>query len=95
MFGYELTDILGVTALIITTVYTFFGLPAQILSNFKNKSTKGLSLFLMIMLTITFLVWSLYSYLKQPPDFYILLSNSPGFIFGTIILFQFWYYRKV
>lgn len=94
MFGYEITDLLGMTALIITTIYTVFGLPAQIISNFKKKTTQGLSLFLMIMLTLTFSIWSLYSYEKRPADWYVFLSNSPGVIFGLVILFQFWLYRK-
>jgi uncharacterized protein with PQ loop repeat len=94
MFGYQISDVLGVVALIITMVYTFFGLPAQIVNNFKKKSTAGLSLFLMIMLTMTFSIWTLYSYIKEPPDWYVFSSNFPGIIFGLVIIYQFWLYRK-
>jgi uncharacterized protein with PQ loop repeat len=94
MFGYKFSDILGVVAVIITMIYTFLGLPAQIVNNYKKKSVAGLSLFLMIMLTLTFTIWTLYSYFKELPDWYVFLSNFPGVIFGIIILYQFWFYRK-
>lgn len=94
MFGNGFADTLGFVALIITTIYTFLGLPSQILRNYKKKSTEGLSLFLIVMLSLTFCVWSLYSYFKVPRDYYILFSNSPGFFFSVVVLLQFWIYKK-
>lgn len=90
----NLSDYLGILAVIITLVYTSLGFPVQIKNNYKRKTTKGLSLFFMVMSTSTFFVWSTYAYSKNPIDWYMFFSNIPGIIFGIIILFQFWYYRK-
>ena len=90
----EVVDIVGLLALIITIIYTGFGLPVQIHKNYKAKSTKGLSLSMMILLFLTFSTWVVYGIVKMPMDWYIIISNSIGAVSGMIIISQFWAYRS-
>ncbi|TFH02232.1 MAG: hypothetical protein E4H13_02695 [Calditrichales bacterium] len=87
-------DFMGLTALIVTIIYTGFGLPVQIYKNFKSKTTYGLSLSMMVLLFLTFLSWVVYAWVKTPRDFYIIISNAIGMISVSIIIYQFWAYRS-
>lgn len=89
----EIVDIVGLVALIVTISHTGIGLPIQIYKNFQTKSTKGLSLSMMILLLVTICSWLLYGLVKSPMDWYIIISNLIGFISVSAILFQFWIYR--
>ncbi len=75
-------------------VYLCFGLPAQILKNYKRKTTEGLSIVLVLLCACTLVLWSSYAWAKDPRDWYILGSNVPGLIFALVLLSQFWLYRK-
>jgi len=87
-------DILGWFALVITLVYTCFGLPVQIRKNYLSKSTEGLSLFLMVALLFTFSSWVVYAAAKPDPDWYVIGSNAPGALCVLVILAQFYKYRR-
>ncbi len=87
-------DILGWLAMLSSILYLCFGLPLQIVKNYQNKSTQGLSLMLVIFCSITLVMWSIYAWVKTPVDWYILGANLPGFFFSVILLFQFWLYRN-
>ena len=82
----------GLIAFIVTLTYTCLGIPMQIHKNFKQKSVTGLSLFMTVLLLVVFISWCVYAVLKR--DWYILGSNAPGVVCVTIILGQFWNYRK-
>jgi uncharacterized protein with PQ loop repeat len=82
----------GLIATIITLIYTALGLPAQIRKNHLNHSVSGISLFMYIMLLLTFTSWVVYAIFKK--DYYILVSNAPGAICASIILFQFSIYKS-
>ena len=69
----EVVDILGWIALMITLIYTGLGLPAQIRKNLISRSTGGLSLFMTVLLFLTFSPWVAYGLVK--PDWYIFLSG--------------------
>ena len=69
----EIVDILGWIALIITLIYTGLGLPAQIRKNLLSRSTGGLSLFMTVLLFLTFSTWVAYGLVK--PDWYIVVPN--------------------
>ena len=86
-------DIVGMAAFFITVVYTCIGLPIQVRKNYLNKSTTGLSLFMMAVLFFTFSSWIAYGLVKSPKDWYIIGSNIPGAGWVFVILFQFWIYR--
>jgi uncharacterized protein with PQ loop repeat len=87
-------DIMGWIATIITVTYTGYGLPVQFYKNYKMKSTKGLSLSMIIMMFLTFLSWVIYAAMKSPPDHYIMVCNFVGAVGALFILIQFWIYRK-
>lgn len=88
----ETIDIVGITASVISVIYTGFGMPVQIYKNYTVKSTAGLSLSMMILLQLTLVSWVVYGILKT--DWYIILPNFLGSISMTIIFIQFWIYRK-
>ncbi len=89
----EIVDIVGLIALIVTIIYTGYGLPVQIYKNYQAKSTKGLSLSMMILLMLTLTTWVVYGSVNMPMDWYIIISNSIGMISVLIIIIQFWIYR--
>jgi len=86
-----LLRIIGWSAAVITLIYTALGLPMQIRKNSVNKSTSGLSLFMTLLMFLTFSSWVFYALLKS--DWYILVPNSVGGVGAMILLVQFWLYR--
>jgi len=91
----DFVDIMGWFVLIFTIIYICVGMSAQIHSNYKCKSTKSLSFLMIFLYFWVFFSWGLYGMLKSPADWYIVLPNFLGILAVTIILFQFWVYRKI
>ncbi|MDB5194139.1 MAG: hypothetical protein JWN50_153 [Parcubacteria group bacterium] len=85
-------EVIGTIATIITLLYTVLGLPAQIRKNKQRGSVEGISLFMCIMLLLTFSSWVVYAVFKK--DYYILISNLPGAICALVILFQLRLYKN-
>ncbi len=90
----DLPDAAGWVAMIVSVSYTCLGLPMQARKNYVNKSTAGLSGIMVIMLVLVFSSWIFYASVKSPPDWYIIVSNSPGLICAIVLLYQFRIYRK-
>jgi len=90
----QLYEIFGWLAVTANITYTCLGIPVQIHKNYKRKSTKGLSLFMIIFMSLTLLLWSTYAWLKTPKDFFIIGSNIPGFLCTLVLISQFWIYRE-
>lgn len=65
----------------------------QMIKNFKEKSTKGLSIWFMI-LAVSLDFFDITSALMLKWDWPSLLSPMGGVSKKLIVLFQFWYYRK-
>lgn len=86
-----LLHIIGWSVAVITLIYTALGLPMQIRKNSVNKSTSGLSLFMTLLMFLTFSSWVFYALLKS--DWYILVPNFVGGVGAMILLVQFWLYR--
>lgn len=89
-----MTDVLGLIAMATSILYLCFGLPLQIIENYKRKSTQGLSFILIFLCSVTLVMWSLYAWVQDPIDWYILGANVPGFIFSVILLLQFKFYKS-
>ncbi len=87
-----LADLIGWAAVIITLAYTLLGLPTQILKNRRSQSTGGLSLFMIVLLFITFLLWVAYGVVRS--DIFIIIPNTAGTICVAVLLSQFWIYRN-
>lgn len=88
-------NILGWLASIGSIVYLSIGLPCQIYKNYRNKSASGVSLPLVIFMSVSILLWLAYAWTKQPQtDWFIFASNFPGLVFSLLLLAQFYVYRK-
>lgn len=87
-------DRLGFIAMVITTIYTCFGLPVQIYKSIQYKSVAGLSLVNTCMQLLTFSSWVVYAAVKTPADPYVIISNAPGVICTIIILSLFTVYGR-
>ena len=85
---------LGWLASIGSIVYLSIGLPCQVHKNFKSRSTKGVSLMLVIFMCVSIVLWLGYAWTKQPRDMFIFVSNLPGLLFSLILLCQFYVYRN-
>lgn len=86
-----MTAFLGYLALTVSLTVLIWGLPAQIINNYRRKSCKGLSLSLMIMVFFAYLIWAVYGLSK--PDWFLVFSQTPGAILTAVILMQFFKYR--
>ncbi len=75
-------------------VYLSFGIPLQILKNYRNKSVKGISLPFVIFMCVSLTLWIAYAWTKDPVDWFILVSNLPGFVFSMILISQFYIYKE-
>jgi uncharacterized protein with PQ loop repeat len=89
------SDIAGFVALVITVAYTCLGLPVQIRKNYSSKSTRGLSLFTVILMLATFTSWLVYGIVKAQQDWYLVGSNLPGAACTVVLVSQFWLYRRI
>jgi uncharacterized protein with PQ loop repeat len=89
-----MADFLGGAATAMGIIVALVGLPAQIIKNYKNKSTKGLSLSFWLLAYINCWFWLSYGSVKDIPDWFIIIANIPFLLFASIILFQFFLYRK-
>ena len=87
-------EILGWFALVVSVIYTSFGLPVQIVKNHKNRSTEGLSFWMFFMMFITYLSWVLYAFAHTPPDWFIIVPNFIGIVGDLFIMGQFFIYRE-
>lgn len=83
--------IFGILAMIASLVITTIGLPAQIIKNYRTKSTAALSLLLLTPVFCAYLLWSLYGWTK--PDLFLAVAQTPGCILSVILLGQYVRYR--
>ena len=83
--------LIGWIATVITIAYTSMGLPTQIRAVLKQKSTHGLSLFMTVMLFLTFTSWSFYGAAKS--DIFLLIPNMIGSLCAGVLLLLFWKFR--
>lgn len=84
---------IGFLAAAASWTITFFGLPAQIIKNYRRKSCDGISPVLIIAPCASYTLWSLYGLTK--PDWIIVAAQAPGMVFAFTILAQMIYYRTV
>ena len=85
-------QIFGVLTLIGSYAIKLIGFPEQIQKIRKAKSTNGISKILFITSFISFVLWTIYGYLKD--DWVIMYGQGLGAIVGGILLYYLWKYRK-
>lgn len=85
-------QIFSVLTLIASYAIKLIGFPEQIQKIRKAKSTTGISKILFITSFISFVLWTIYGYLKN--DWVVMYGQGLGAIVGGILLFYLWKYRK-
>lgn len=85
-------QIIGILTLIASYAIKLIGFPEQIQKIRKSKSVDGISKSLFITSFISFVLWTIYGFLKG--DWVIMLAQGLGAIVGGILLFYLWKYRK-
>ncbi|UCD02818.1 MAG: hypothetical protein JSV63_03475 [Candidatus Aenigmatarchaeota archaeon] len=91
-FDLSLVVIVGVLTVIFTILVKLFGFPDQVRKNYINKSTKGVSTTLMIILWTSYLLWTIYGFLRN--DIVLIIGHGLGVATTGMILLQIIHYRK-
>jgi uncharacterized protein with PQ loop repeat len=89
LFGMS---IFGGLATMASLFIIIIGLPAQIIRNYRNKSTKGIAHSLIYAAAVTYTLWSIYAWTE--PNIYLAVSQTPGAILSFVLLWQIIHYRE-
>ena len=84
--------VIGTLAAIVSLTIIVFGLPAQIVKNWKRKSCEGLAPLLVCSVLVAYGMWALYGWTK--PDYFLAYSQTPGCALTAVLVFQLWLYQK-
>lgn len=87
-----LLQVFGVLTLIASFAIKLIGFPEQIQKIRKAKSSNGISKILFVTSFISFVLWTVYGFLKD--DWVIIFGQGLGVIVSGILLFYLWKYRK-
>ncbi|OGN23651.1 MAG: hypothetical protein A3A13_01715 [Candidatus Yanofskybacteria bacterium RIFCSPLOWO2_01_FULL_43_22] len=83
---------IGILAMIASLTIVVLGLPAQIIKNHRDpKNCEGIDYRLVLSVGIAYLFWSLYGWTK--PDWFLIISQTPGCVLSSILIFQMIRYR--
>lgn len=88
-----LIQIISILTLIASYAIKLIGFPAQIQKIRKSKSTDGVSKSLFITSFISFVLWTIYGFLKG--DWVIVLAQGLGAVVGGVLLIYMWKYHKI
>ena len=80
------TNIAGTIATAIAILYTFIGIPSQIIRNWERGSTEGVSGLMFGLLFFCYLAWFIYAIFKK--DKYLLITNITGLVSVSVLLTQ-------
>lgn len=84
---------LGNLTMICSLAFVLIGMPQQIWKIWQTRSVKDVSLGMFILLDIQLFMWVFYGIQKR--DLNIIIPNVFATLFTTVILFQyFWFKRK-
>ena len=92
MVDASLIVFIGVLTTIVSVLTKLFGLPDQIRKNWLKKSTQGVSTILIVLLCLSYALWTLYGFLKQ--DWFLIIGHGMGILTTGIIIYQIISYRK-
>ena len=91
----DLSSVAVVVAILTVTfgiLVKIIGFPDQMRTNYKRKSTKGLSTNFIVLSFITYTLWTLHGMFQK--DAVLAIGQGIGIITTGIILYQIWLYRK-
>lgn len=87
-----MVNIIGSMAMIASLIVIFVGLIGQVRQNYKNKSTKGLSNYLVYSACLTYTLWCIYGWLRR--DYFLGITQTFGAIVSYVLLFQVFAYKN-
>lgn len=90
--GVDIAAIVGILTVIFGVIVKVVGFPDQMRSNYKRKSTKGLSTTFIVLSFITYSLWTLHGIFQKDPV--LTIGQGLGIITTGIILYQIWIYRR-
>ena len=90
--GIDIATIVGVLTIFFGIIVKVVGFPDQMRSNYKRKSTKGLSTAFITLSFITYSLWTLHGIFQKDPI--LTFGQGIGIITTGIILYQIWIYRN-
>jgi len=79
-------------ATIASLTITAFGLPAQVLKNYRRKSCEGIAPSLIYSACISYTLWAAYGWFKH--DLFLIIAQTPGCLFVYILLWQLKHYSS-
>lgn len=82
----------GIIATIASLTIIALGFPAQIIKNYRRKSCDGIAPPLIYSACCSYTLWSIYGWTK--PDWFLVVSQTPGCLLIYTLLFQLVYYRR-
>lgn len=88
----NIISLLGSNAVFAGLLGVVVGLVTQIIKNWKRKSCEGLSLRWILLAEYSYFSWLLYGMVRG--DLFLFIPQFLGTICMTIVLIQFWIYRK-
>lgn len=88
----NIAAIVAVLTIIFGIIVKVVGFPDQMRSNYKRKSTKGLSTTFIVLSFITYSLWTLHGFFQK--DAVLAIGQGVGIITTGIILYQIWIYRN-
>lgn len=83
--------IVGFITAAVSILVKVVGLPDQIRKNYQRKSTKGLSVAFFVIGFFSYLLWTIYGFMKR--DWVVFYGQGFGMITMGIIAYQIWIYR--
>lgn len=90
--AWSLVWIVGTLTVIVSILSKVIGFPDQMRKNYLRKSTEGVSSPLMVLLLVSYALWTLYGFLIG--DWVVIAGMGVGVITTGIIIFQIIAYRK-
>lgn len=90
--AWSLVWIVGTLTVIVSILSKVIGFPDQMRKNYLRKSTEGVSSALMVLLLVSYALWTLYGFLIG--DWVVIAGMGVGIITTGIIIFQIIAYRK-
>ena len=82
---------LGTLALVLAHTFMFLGLPAQIVKIWETRSVKDISVLTFTLLAVQSIAWVAYG--AQRRDWPVIISNSFGMFFSSIIVILYFLFK--
>jgi uncharacterized protein with PQ loop repeat len=89
----RLVTVIAILTAIVSVAVKVIGMPDQIKSNFRRKSTDGLSGWFITSTLISYMMWVIYGLITR--NMTLIIGQGLGVIATSIILWQVVAYRKI